>query len=1172
MTVENDARKRIRILSLDPEFRGHDCERKTILNADFEWILAAEASRRGYAYVVLGAKGAVDSTDFPAIRRGTFDDTEPDWTFPHDWLRLWQTSRCFSDRVLRDLDGLQSQSTELFEDRILIYRGGAPHIAAAIQLGLALRGRTPIILNLFELHFVYGRHGVSKAPGLANFLQATSKLRKAANVNLCVDSQRLAKCVLTDTEECLTVLPFFSGLSDGVHEGNRPQSAQGKIRIFYSTYNVSSASGFDLVVGLAQALAGRNVEIIMRGPAEGAHEVHLLPKDAGEWGIKAFSPSDDYAEHVSLMRDADLVLVPHRRWPSESCPVDVVADAITLLKPMVGTSNCWIGDQINALGAGETFEDGDLGGLVRAVNAVLANLSTYRDAMRETGPRWSQENSPCEFLQAVKGCDGPKNMRPNPARAGTAASTREPISWLERDSSLWKLSVVLHLWAPFLDRIVPGVVRWAKRVRAVAGRKATGRLSLNFDVDVPGGKDARFDEIPTIYWRCRGVTKVELRLDSPDGMSICQGGEAGSVWGTYWIEDGRPIFLQDVSEGRPLCARHTLDRIAYRSVRPLKGTRRLQEQMLLAMLPMFKLTNWLIKGSRGRLFLTPQTVEWGRKLSNLRIRWVLRRYEPFEIRVNGAHGRLLEEGSGSGSCTAGEWVRARAGTSFHMLGASQKNRDSEPRILDMATLWGDRRAYPITSLERAFAAAKKTLDLRVLSRRAVCPEAWTRRHLPGIPLLQAGMRFLGLGGRLKVEAERQTEEAASTVRAKVSWNVHWCVRAQVRVHAPDGPIFAERRGSGSQETDRWVKDGTSFFLLGQSIPWIPTVCRILDAKVVSLQASPRSAQIAESSSANVEFAEHQRPHIRPPGAETRYMRRAGKARPEDVVGPEDWGIIPAPGVGEMFLVAAYSKTFLDRYGGNKLIVFAPPHVLDVCRLFPHAPLVSRNSGDYDLSAWRPPHCHTKARSGRVLRWDYNGAFPVYGGVTRYSGMSVPHSFMFLNEVGLDLASPFLEPIVSPGIQDAARNGFTDHGLIPGRTVLMAPGSKSAPQVSVDVWAEIAQRLGERGFTIATNAPPGENPVPGTIPLNKSLSELFAIAQLADLVIASRSGICDMLAFAGTRLHILRPDRVLSLFPGTVLQQSLAEAGLRDTATYHTMQLDETSHDYSNRLLSHADFQ
>ena len=41
-------------------------------------------------------------------------------------------------------------------------------------------------------------------------------------------------------------------------------------------------------------------------------------------------------------------------------------------------------------------------------------------------------------------------------------------------------------------------------------------------------------------------------------------------------------------------------------------------------------------------------------------------------------------------------------------------------------------------------------------------------------------------------------------------------RMEIRIGSPDGKLFAKRRGAGSKETGKWVKDGQQFFMLDES--------------------------------------------------------------------------------------------------------------------------------------------------------------------------------------------------------------------------------------------------------------------------------------------------------------------------------------------------------------------
>ena len=65
----------------------------------------------------------------------------------------------------------------------------------------------------------------------------------------------------------------------------------------------------------------------------------------------------------------------------------------------------------------------------------------------------------------------------------------------------------------------------------------------------------------TLRWQAVNTGAVEVRLGSPDGRLVSRSDRSGTVTTGNWVNNGMVFYLQDVSDGRPLDAAHTLDRI-----------------------------------------------------------------------------------------------------------------------------------------------------------------------------------------------------------------------------------------------------------------------------------------------------------------------------------------------------------------------------------------------------------------------------------------------------------------------------------------------------------------------------------------------------------------------------------------------------------------------------------
>lgn len=65
--------------------------------------------------------------------------------------------------------------------------------------------------------------------------------------------------------------------------------------------------------------------------------------------------------------------------------------------------------------------------------------------------------------------------------------------------------------------------------------------------------------VATLTWSASGANRVELRIGSPDGALFAHSGPDGGTKETgRWVLDGTVVYLQDVSNGRPLTSANTI--------------------------------------------------------------------------------------------------------------------------------------------------------------------------------------------------------------------------------------------------------------------------------------------------------------------------------------------------------------------------------------------------------------------------------------------------------------------------------------------------------------------------------------------------------------------------------------------------------------------------------------
>lgn len=108
-----------------------------------------------------------------------------------------------------------------------------------------------------------------------------------------------------------------------------------------------------------------------------------------------------------------------------------------------------------------------------------------------------------------------------------------------------------------------------------------------------------------------------------------------------------------------------------------------------------------------------------------------------------------------------------------------------------------------------------------------------------------------------------------------------------------------------------------------------------------------------------------------------------------------------------------------------------------------------------------------------------------------------------------------------------------HGMIEGRSVILAPWAKSVAGLPASFWEAEAARWSSEGWRVFTNLAPGEESIPGTRPLAVPLCELLPLAERAGVFVALRSGVCEVLAGARCRKIVYFPDAHYSDTPWPV---------------------------------------
>lgn len=138
----------------------------------------------------------------------------------------------------------------------------------------------------------------------------------------------------------------------------------------------------------------------------------------------------------------------------------------------------------------------------------------------------------------------------------------------------------------------------------------------------------------------------------------------------------------------------------------------------------------------------------------------------------------------------------------------------------------------------------------------------------------------------------------------------------------------------------------------------------------------------------------------------------------------------------------------------------------------------------------------------------------------YKGISFTRMF---KQVVMDLDSDIEAELPSFSATLDADVDFKANGLVPGKTVILAPYSNSAQVIKVSVWEDLVEKLKALGYTVATNCGSEEEyPIAGTEKLNFEYKFAKSYVELAGFFIGARSGLCDIVSSLDCKKIVLTP--------------------------------------------------
>lgn len=234
-------------------------------------------------------------------------------------------------------------------------------------------------------------------------------------------------------------------------------------------------------------------------------------------------------------------------------------------------------------------------------------------------------------------------------------------------------------------------------------------------------------------------------------------------------------------------------------------------------------------------------------------------------------------------------------------------------------------------------------------------------------------------------------------------------------------------------------------------------------------------------------------------------------------------ISPAKSIGDIYLLIMYTKQYVEKEkikhfqyvitGGAAESICKACNVMNYIRVSGDAMIMICNFVRFmDIPDNKAIICNE--------RMAYTNLGRNVIGYEKYNNFSLSYrkGILGMKEDTWNFKTPLLE------YKGDIHKIFSDHKLIEGKTVLIAPYTNCLKLMSYALWIELVDKLNKKGFTVCTNcASESEEAIGGSIPINLKFNEICDFLNTAGYFIGARSGLCDVVSSSIADLHILYPD-------------------------------------------------
>ncbi|MEM9510682.1 MAG: hypothetical protein AAGA16_23860, partial [Cyanobacteria bacterium P01_E01_bin.35] len=229
------------------------------------------------------------------------------------------------------------------------------------------------------------------------------------------------------------------------------------------------------------------------------------------------------------------------------------------------------------------------------------------------------------------------------------------------------------------------------------------------------------------------------------------------------------------------------------------------------------------------------------------------------------------------------------------------------------------------------------------------------------------------------------------------------------------------------------------------------------------------------------------------------------------------GLLCPCGIGDTYFACALAKEVSQANQGAPVVAIVKKQHSDIPDLFQDS-IVRKVTFDNRQIMNSAILCRNLER-GRVYFAHPSVRFTGKLSILGYKNFNLLDIYKFTFDLSYN--ATLSQPIIHQDVVLSARQRLMNYNLPVGKTVVLAPDSNSTPnfnETSADAfWHNLSQQLTAQGLSVVALTSRNNNFLPQIPRIDFPLIESIPFSEMCGLVIAARSGLCDLLATAKTKL-------------------------------------------------------